>query len=261
MSQEIVSSSNERIKRLVKLQQSRKARDTEGLFVVEEQRVLERALSAGWEPVEVYATPEHIQSGSLDPLDPTPVADSALSRASYRKKTTGLIALFEFLDTSLPASAPNDTSLFLVVEKLEKPGNLGAVLRIADAAGVTGVLLTDPVVDVFNPNVVRASTGALFAVPTFQGPFRQVSNWLIGAGVRNVALAPEASTTIWDTNLGGSCALWIGAEAEGLSPEARSLASVVARIPMAGSSDSLNASVSAAIAVFEAVRQRHVGRV
>lgn len=245
----------------MKLQQNRKARDVARLFIVEEQRVFERALSAGRAPVEVYATPDLIESGFLDRFTPTPVAESALSRASYRAKTTGLLAVFDYLDTGLPTAVVNQSSLFLVAERMEKPGNLGAMLRIADAAGVTGLVLSDPVVDLHNPNVVRASTGALFTVPTAQASFRQVSAWLLDSGVRSVAMSPEASITIWDTDLTGNCAIWIGAEAEGLSSEASSSATNVASIPMAGSSDSLNASVSAAISIFEAVRQRQVGRV
>ena len=255
MGPEILSSANERIKRLARLQQSRKARDRERLFVVEEPRVLQRALGAGWNPVEIYATQEMVDTGVQGPVEPTTVAESALSRASYRKQTTGLIALFEYLDTGFDSLPESERSVFLVSEAMEKPGNLGAMLRIADGAGLAGVILADPVADLFNPNVVRTSTGAIFSVPMAAGTTRGVIDWLVANKIRSIAMTADGTVNIWEVDMTGKCAIWIGAEAHGLSRGALDAATITARIPMSGLADSLNASASAAIAVYESVRQ------
>mgnify|MGYP002624048960 FL=1 len=129
-------------------------------------------------------------------------------------------------------------------------------MRICDGAGVAALIVVDSDTDVFNPNAVRASTGAVFTVPVARASMDEVSSWLSGHGVRSVAADPAAPMSIWESDLTGSMAIWIGAEAEGLSGTAASRADQLVRIPMVGEADSLNASVAAAVMIFESIRQR-----
>jgi TrmH family RNA methyltransferase len=148
----------------------------------------------------------------------------------------------------------------LVVEAIEKPGNLGTILRSADAAGVDALIVCDPVTDLFNPNVVRASTGVLFSVPVIIAESREVRAWLKEHGVRAVATTPSATALHTDTNLTGPLAIVMGSEQYGLSDFWLAEADERVRIPMAGQADSLNVAMATIITLFEAVRQRGGGR-
>jgi TrmH family RNA methyltransferase len=170
-----------------------------------------------------------------------------------------LIALFSYLDTGLDRIPESENPLLLVSEGLEKPGNLGALLRVADGAGVDGVILVEPAPDPFNPNTVRASTGSLFTVPVAISDLQSVASWIADRGVRSVVATPEASQPYWEADLGSGCAIWVGAEARGLSASAKGRADQQVSIPMAGAADSLNTSVAAALLLYEARRQRRQG--
>ena len=146
----------------------------------------------------------------------------------------------------------------LVVESIEKPGNLGTMLRTADAAGVAAVVVTDPTTDPFNPNVVRASLGCLFTVSLAIAPTNEAINWLRAAGVRTLATTPDTDTTLWESDMTGAVALVVGSEQYGLSSEWLEGSDERLRIPMEGDADSLNAAMAAGVALFEAVRQRSV---
>lgn len=250
---DISSTSNEQVKRLVRLRE-RRHRDREQIFVVEERRILERALASGHRPLEIFASPE--LAGTLDGLEFKTMSPEALDRASYRKSSTGLIALFGYFPRSLADIVFQPGGLYLVAEGIQKPGNLGALMRICDGAGVAALIVVDSDTDVFNPNAVRASTGAVFTVPVARASMDETSSWLSGHGVRSVAAEPGAPMSIWETDLTGSMAIWVGAEAEGLSGTAASRADQLVRIPMVGEADSLNASVAAAVMIFESIRQR-----
>lgn len=256
MSPEVTSTSNSRVKRLVRLR-DRKHRDAEKVFVVEEPRIIERALTSGHLPLEIYFSPERWQHQIPDGVDALALGDDALAKASYRRHSTGVIAVFSYLETGLEKLAIGDNPLIIVAEGLEKPGNIGALLRIGDAAGVDGVVVVDAAADPFNPNVVRASTGALFTVPLgVAEEVADVTRWLTENDICSFAAVPEADETLWSTDLSGRTAIWIGAEADGLAPTTRNIVDQEIAIPMAGSMDSLNASVAAALITFEAVRQR-----
>jgi TrmH family RNA methyltransferase len=151
--------------------------------------------------------------------------------------------------------AASEEALILVAEGIEKPGNLGAMLRTADAVGANALISVDGIVDVFNPNVLRTSTGAVFSVPVAEFSMDELSTWLIEHSVRMVAAQPEATESIWQTDLTGKVAIAIGAEAAGLTLDLLALADTVTSIPMEGESDSLNASVAMAVIAFEAKRQ------
>ncbi len=252
---QITSPSNPRIKRLVGLR-NREARDRESVFVVEGARDLGRALESGHRPTEVYYDNSLFSRSPFPAPDEASVDALALDRASYRGHSQGIIAVFEQFDVNLDRLELGPAPLVLVLEAIEKPGNLGAMLRTADAVGVDAVIALGAGIDPFNPNVIRASTGTLFTVPLAVTDLETAAIWLEQRDVRIVAADPLASTTLWEADLSGPTALLIGSEHDGLTPSARSAAGLLVSIPMHGAADSLNASVSAAILAFEALRQR-----
>ncbi len=255
---DISSPANEQVKRLVRLQQ-RRHRDEERLFAVEEPRIVERALERGHLPVETYICPDDAQS--TFGLTHVTMSREAIDRASYRRSSTGIIALFACWDTGLENLSPSSEPLLLVAEGLEKPGNLGALLRVADGAGADGVIVIEPAADPFNPNTVRSSTGTLFTVPIATAKRADVFGWLRDHGIASVATSPVAAQAYWEAQLAGPVAIWVGAEASGLSEDATANADWSVSIPMHGGADSLNTAVSAALVVYEAVRQRRQGAV
>lgn len=222
-----------------------------------------RALQSGHVPVDTYICPD-VGPETFD-LPHRTMSREAIDKASYRRASTGIISLFPYFETSLGGlhsleDRPGDP-LLLIVEGMEKPGNLGALLRIADGAGVDGVILVEPAADLFNPNTVRSSTGCLFTVPIATADFTSAAGWLSDHDIRSVAASPEASSTYWEADLSGPCAVWVGAEATGLSGDAIDNARETVSVPMRGAADSLNTSVAAALIVYEAVRQRCQGAV
>lgn len=250
---DITSPNNEKVKWIVRLRQ-RRHRDEARAFAVEEERIVQRALEAGYQPLEVYVCPDLVE-----PIDGQPyrtMSREAMDKASYRQSSTGLIAIFPFFERALEQIPITSTSLILVAEGMEKPGNLGALLRVADGAGVAGLVLVDSTTDVFNPNSVRASTGALFTVPLARSSLGETAAWLGRAGARSVAADPRSASPLWAADLTGCCAIWVGSEADGLTSQARGFADEVVAIPMAGRADSLNSSVAAAVLLYESVRQR-----
>ncbi len=153
-------------------------------------------------------------------------------------------------------SSPGQTPCVLIAEALEKPGNLGAILRTADAVAADGVIAVGAPVDLFNPNVIRASTGAVFTVPVAVVGLQRAVSWLSDRGIALVAATPESTESVWSVDLTGPCALLVGSESNGLSPEARAAAGQLVALPMQGAADSLNASVTLSVMAYEAVRQR-----
>lgn len=253
MPADITSPSNERIKWLVRLRE-RRNRDAEGVFVVEGDRLYSRALAAGMTPDVTFVAP----ANDIETRGTTiTVAEPALDRASYRKRSEGVIAVFPHIDTRLSAWRSHDEVVFLVVEDIEKPGNLGAMLRTAAAAGAAGVVATGGDIDPHNPNVARASTGALFTVPLAVADWEELEPWLRKSGTRIVCATPSGPNAFWETDLSGRLALVLGAEDEGVSDRALAIADTTVSIPQAaGQVDSLNVSVAAGILLFEARRQR-----
>ena len=249
---EITSPTNERIKRLVRLRQ-RRYRDAEYVFVVEGPRLIERAVGVGLEPIEVYGD----GSVHLDLPGMVMVEPSVLDKASYRQSSEGLIAVFPQYVPTLADITLSDPALVVVTEGLEKPGNLGAMMRTTSAAGADALITVDTGTDIFNPNVVRSSTGALFTLPVVPADLDSLRIWLEDNSMRLIATAPGAELSIWECDLTAPCALMVGAEDSGLSESALASADTVVAIPMRSTHvDSLNASVSLAIIAYEALRQR-----
>jgi len=249
---EISSPKNERIKRLVRLR-DRAHRDAEGVFLVEGERLMSRAQANGLTPLEIYVAPGHALE--RDPTS-TIVEPAVLDKASYRSQAEGPIAVFAQFSTSLATIETGPSPLILIAESIEKPGNLGAILRTADAVGATAVITAGSGVDPFNPNVIRSSTGAIFSVPYAHSSLSELSQWLDDNTIELIITSPDAQTPYWEANLTGPLAILVGSEDRGLSDQAANLANRAVAIPMLGISDSLNVSVTAALLAFETRRQR-----
>ena len=184
------------------------------------------------------------------------IPEQLYRKVAYREGTEGIIAEVEYkslklLDLQLP-----ENPLVMVLERVEKPGNLGAVLRSADAAGADAVLICDPLTDLYNPNLIRASIGAVFSVPTVACTSEEAIAFLQAKGIQILTAQLQDSSLYYDVDMRRGTALVMGTEATGLTEQWRQAASAHIRIPMLGRLDSLNVSVSAAILLFEAVRQR-----
>ncbi len=260
----ITSLQNSRIKHLVRLRE-RRHRNTSGTFLIEGFREMSRAVEAGIGGVAVYFCPDlflgHNEGALLAAWDTAgaelvELGDAAFRKVSYRDRPEGLLAEAVQFETGLERLEPGPDPLFLVVESIEKPGNLGTMLRTADAAGVEAVIVCDQTTDPFNPNVVRASLGTLFTVPLALTASEDAIDWLTRSQVRIVATTPAADGLIWELDLGGAVALVVGSEQYGLTQVWLERAGNLARLPMAGHADSLNAAMAAGISLFEAVRQR-----
>jgi TrmH family RNA methyltransferase len=264
VSHDITSTANPRIKALQRLRR-RRYRDDSGETLVEGFEELSLALSAGVSPVTVYQCPELVDEGEWDALRALPtfgdgelvlVSRPVFDKISYRESPDGWLAVLPALRTGLVGLDPPADPLILVCEGVEKPGNLGAMLRTADAAGVAAVIATDPGTDWANPNVVRASKGAVYAVPVVSAGTEEVLAWLAERAIPIVATTPEASSAYTELDLRGPLAIAVGSEKYGLSQAWLAAATHRALIPMSGLVDSLNVSSSAAILLYEAVRQR-----
>ena len=267
MGDEIITSlQNPRIKNLVKLR-NRRPRDEQRVFLVEGFRAIQRALERQVRLREVYFCREWFLGENEDALlaaaatagaELIELGRAAFAKVAYRDRPEGLLAVADQWRLSPADLKLSATPLLLVVEAIEKPGNLGTILRSADAAGVEAVIVCDPVTDLFNPNVVRSSTGVLFAVPVAIGTSEEVIAFLRAHGVRMVATTPGADLLIYECPLTGAVALVMGSEQFGLSAAWLGVCDEQVRIPMAGQADSLNVAMATMVTLFEAVRQRRL---
>ena len=260
----ITSTQNVRIKRLLVLQQKSSERRRTGLFVVEGRRELGHCIEAGLQVEEVFFCPQLCTaplswppSPAAHPI-PIEVSPAVYERVAYRGSTEGVIAVVRQRSLTLADIALGDSPLIVVLESVEKPGNLGAVLRSADAAGATAVIVCDPLTDLCNPNLIRASLGAFFSVPVVACPSEECIAFLKAGGIAVLTAQLQDSSLYYATDMRRPVAIVMGTEAEGLTPQWRQAADEHIRIPMLGKLDSLNVSVSAAILLFEAVRQRQL---
>ena len=262
----ITSLQNPRVKQLVKLR-DRRPRDTAQQFLVEGYRQIRRALDKGFPPTELYICTEWYPGEQGNEASLVAEAEEAgaqvfmlnkpaFSKVAYRERPDGLLAVLPQWRNELEDLKLSPTPLLLVVEAIEKPGNLGTILRSADAAGVDGLIVCDPVTDLFNPNVVRASTGVLFSVPVVIADSEAVRAWLGSKKIRSVATTPAATDLYTEVDLNGPLAIVMGSEQYGLSDAWLAEADQTVRIPMAGQADSLNVAMATIITLFEAVRQR-----
>ena len=260
---DITSVANPRIKHLVALRR-RRAREQAGVTLAEGYAEIDLALAAGLRPQTLYYCPDLAHG---DPLgvagriaerggEIVRVSRPVFAKIAYRESPDGWLAVVPIVDTDLARLHLGEQPLLLICEGVEKPGNLGAILRTADAAGLTAVIATDPVTDWGNANLVRASKGAVFAVPVAAAPTGEVLPWLTAAGLTVVAATPDGDVLLGDADLTGPVAIAVGSETHGLSAPWKEHADITVRIPMFGRADSLNVAAAAAIVVYEAVRQR-----
>ncbi|MBO4671803.1 MAG: RNA methyltransferase [Bacteroidales bacterium] len=289
----ITSAQNPKIKRLLALQRDSSLRRQEGLFVVEGQRELERCLASGFEidtvficndlfqvecfPRKTVAARGHMNGrgpqaqrsgrdersevfrGKYSNLKTIEVSKAVYEKIAYRGGTEGVVAEVRVKERKLEELELPQKPLVVVLESVEKPGNLGAVLRSADAAGADAVIVCDPLTDLWNPNLIRASVGAVFALPAVACSSAEAIAFLKSRGIRILTAQLQDSELYYDTDMKAGTALVMGTESTGLSEQWREAADAHIRIPMLGIADSLNVSVSAAILLFEAVRQRQGG--
>lgn len=258
----LTSTQNPRVKQLLALQQKSAERRRTGLFVVEGQRELQHCLEAGYDIDTVFYCPELTANSEISEYSDYPsihhlqVNPYIYGKIAYRGGTEGIVATVKARRHTLDGLSLTDNPLVIVLESVEKPGNLGAVLRSADAAAADAVIVCDPLTDLYNPNLIRASVGAIFTVPTVACTTADCIAFLKEKGIRILTAQLQDSSLYYDTDMRCGTALVMGTESTGLTQPWRDAADAHIRIPMLGRLDSLNVSVSAAILLFEAVRQR-----
>lgn len=260
----ITSAQNPKIKDLLALQEKSKERRKKGLFVVEGRRELLHCIEAGYEPYSIFFCPDIISSKDLDEIAETSgdcsffeIPQHLYDKVAYRGGTEGVIAELKCKEMSLDALKLKENPLVVVLEAVEKPGNLGAVLRSADASRADAVIVCDPLTDMYNPNLIRSSIGAIFTVPVATASSEDTIKWLKDNHIKIFTAQLQDSEWYYDTDMKGGTAIVMGTEATGLTDAWRKAADAHIKIPMLGKLDSLNVSVSAAILMFEAVRQRN----
>jgi RNA methyltransferase, TrmH family len=255
----ITSLQNPRVKHIVRLRDDKRRRREEGLMLVEGYDEIRLALAARHRPSTLLSAPE-LTTLEMDAVgaERITVKRAVFEKMSYRENPDGWLAVFPIPRVSLDDLTLSDAPLVIVAESVEKPGNLGAILRTADAAYVDALLVCDPRVDLWNPNVVRASRGAVFSIPAVECDNESAWEWLKRRGIRVLAATPAAQTLYWAVDLRQPVAIAVGTEDEGLSEFWMSHADVKVKIPMLGRVNSLNVSVSTALIVYEAVRQRSI---
>ena len=254
----ISSTQNPKVKLLETLQQKSQERRRQGLFVVEGRREVERCVELGYEIDTVFYCPE-IYGGEWKEVRGERIIEvtpSIYNKVAYRGGTEGIIAEVKTKQCTLQDLSLPKQPLIVVLESLEKPGNLGAVLRSADAAGVDAVIVCDPLTDLYHPNIMRSSTGAFFSVPCVACTSEECIAFLKQHHISILTAQLQDSRLYYDTDMRRATAIVMGTEATGLTNQWREAADAHIRIPMLGTCDSLNVSVSAAILMFEAVRQR-----
>ncbi|MBQ7421416.1 MAG: RNA methyltransferase [Prevotella sp.] len=258
MAEIITSIQNPKIKRLTALLKKSAERREAGLFVVEGRRELGHCIEAGYEIDTLFCCPELMGT----PLDERvaahryDVTPAIYEKIAYRGSTEGVMAEVKVRRLSMEDIDLGEHPLLMVVESVEKPGNLGAILRSADAAGATAVVVCDALTDLYNPNLIRSSLGAVFSVPCVTCSSEECISFLKRHGIRILTAQLQDSHLYYDTDMRRGTALVMGTESTGLTSLWRNAADAHIRIPMLGRLDSLNVSVSAAILLFEAVRQR-----
>jgi RNA methyltransferase, TrmH family len=261
--EKITSLQNTRIKNIVHLAKA-KERKEQNMIVVEGFREISMALSSGYDIVELYYSQEvnlhpgaHILFTKLSSkCQLLEVSKAAFEKIAYRENSDGLIALVTPRYLKPQDLKLSDNPLILVLESVEKPGNLGAILRTADAAAIDAIIVCDPQTDIFNPNVIRSSLGCIFSQQVAVCTNTEALTFLRDKGIRSYAAALTAKQFYHETDFAKPSAIIMGTEADGLTDAWLTGADAQVKIPMCGKADSLNVSTSAAILVFEAKRQR-----
>ena len=262
--EKITSPANPRIKAVLRLGK-RSERERTGLMTIEGAREIARALLGGVEIDEVFVCPQlaagEDETALLGDLRGAGAARTTVSRGvfakmAYREGAGGIVAVARRREHPLDLLPRTERPLYLVIDRVEKPGNLGALFRSADGAGASGLIVSDPAAELSNPNVIRASLGTVFTLPAAVAPAAEALAWLKRDGVRIIAAAPGGEKLYTDVDLTLACAIVLGSEDRGLGSEWLKASDVRVTIPMRGTADSLNVSAAAAIVLYEALRQR-----
>jgi TrmH family RNA methyltransferase len=260
----ITSFQNSQIKNVVKLHK-RRERDHQHKMIIEGYRAILYALENGYPLHELYFCSELffgkneaelIERVAKTNVSIIEVAEGPFCKMAYRERPEGLLAVAPQIRRQLSDHAPPSNPFYLIAESIEKPANLGAILRAADGAGALAVLICDACTDLFNPDVVRASVGTFFSIPTLESSSAEALNWCRQHDILTVAATPEAEQTYTHVDLHGPLALVVGSEQYGLSPLWREQADVQVSLPMYGQVNSLNVAIAAALLLYEVVRQR-----
>ena len=262
---QITSAHNDGIKHLVRLRE-RREREKEQLTVLEGYRELTRADEYGMGLTEAWFSPELFLGENEFPLLERlnakgvrlfQVPPHLLTKVTYRDRPEGLVAVARMLKHELSGIPVRENGLYLLAESIEKPGNLGSMLRSADAAGVDGMILCDKNTDIYNPNVIRASTGALFSVPLAESTSQEAFDFLKSNHIPMLAATPHAEKIYTEVDMTGPVAIVVGTEQYGLTELWMKHADLPVRIPMLGKIDSLNVATATTILLYEAARQRN----
>jgi TrmH family RNA methyltransferase len=264
MNIKISSTKNDLIKDVSTIQSKSKERRLRNITIIEGVKEVSIAAKSGVNFEKVLFCTEIILESEVKSIIGIQNAQVQLyeltqevfSKISYRETTGGIICIAKTTNKKLDELNVKEESLFIVLESVEKPGNLGAICRIADAAKVSGIIICDPLTDIYNPNTVRASLGCVFSVDIVTSETDTVIKWLRDKNVETFAAELKASAYYHNSKLTGKTALVFGTEATGLTKKWVDNANYRIKIPMSGEIDSLNVSVSVAIMVFEAMRQR-----
>lgn len=262
---ELLSSlQNPRVKQIVHLR-DKSERDKSGLFLIEGYRELLRACQAG-QPIEsVFVCPElYLGTNETQLIHQLAAAgarifantDKVFRKISYRDRPDGLLAIARQQKKNLKDFVLSQNPFFVVAEAIEKPGNLGTILRSSDAVGIDGLIVCDKCTDIFNPNVVRASVGTLFTVPVAEAASQETITWLKKNGVAILAATPSAEKEFTAVDMTGPLAIAVGTEQLGLTEQWMSQADLQVKIPMCGVADSLNVAMATTLLLYEALRQR-----
>lgn len=264
---QLTSLQNPHVKQALHLR-DRHERDESNLFLIEGYREILRAADAGWKVDELFICRDLFLGSNEEQLIKRLVArgtilleatDKVFRKISYRDRPDGLLAIAPQRKMSLmelQTRNRNSAPFYVVAEAIEKPGNLGTILRSSDAVGIDGLILCDRCTDLFNPNVVRASVGTLFTVPVVEAKGEETLNWLKKQGIAILAATPHAKESFTEIDLAGPIAIAVGTEQWGLSERWMQEADIQVKIPMKGVADSLNVAMATTLLLYEVSRQR-----
>lgn len=264
MTEKITSLQNPGIK-FARSLRTRNKREKSGLTLLEGYRAVSRSFECGIEFQNCYFSPSLFLGDNemplLDKISSTgatvvEVSEDVLKKIAYRDRPEGIIAVVKTKKHNLDDIPVKENGLYIIAEAIEKPGNLGSILRSADASGVDGVIVCDKCTDIYNPNVITASTGALFSVPIAEATSEETLQWIKDNKISTLAATPEANETYYSTDLTGKIAIVVGTEQYGLTDFWKKNSDINVSIPMKGFIDSLNVATATTVILFEAARQR-----
>jgi RNA methyltransferase, TrmH family len=256
---EITSTKNSKILSLIKLRAKASFRREQKLSIFEGRKEWEMMQNSKFSPLQIFICPDYWKQPMPEvskECEKFVVSPAVYDKIAMRGGTEGIVGTFAIPEFTLEDLRPKESALLLILEKVEKPGNLGALLRTADATAVDAVIVLDPGTDLYNPNTIRASLGCIFSLPLIAADPKDALAYLRKQAIKIVAATPHSHRYVYSINLEGRVAIAVGTEHEGLSESMMRQADDTCKIPMYGKIDSLNVSVSAGIILYEAIRQR-----